>query len=191
MSATEWVVAVVSLVGLRSRSDLLFCVAFGSVCVRRLLTYFRTWRLERMYASSHQHPLPPFNPPKAKIKDGLADLLDFMRHTRSEEFKAGVRRAFVTTGLVRDPETWEFRLYSTRPNAIPPHLRNKSYGDGGTVPDFWNDPSYLDAVALISGYDFESRAGADVDADEVAACASSGAASGGATGGGGGTSASV
>jgi hypothetical protein len=73
---------------------------------RALVTYFKQWRGARLEAlaataSGRTAALPPFNPPKPSMVDGLRNLIDFFNvRMCAEDFRAGVKRAFVSTGLV-------------------------------------------------------------------------------------------
>jgi hypothetical protein len=59
--------------------------------------------MARVSALESRKSLPPFNPPKPVMLDGLRSLLAFFDTRMCDDvFMAGVRRAFVTTGLVPD-----------------------------------------------------------------------------------------
>ncbi len=160
-----------------------------------LLEYFKAWRVARLNALESRKPLPPFNPPKPLMLDGLRSLLTFFdRRMREEAFMAGVRRAFVTTGLVPDDKgacqrrsvaeptfvvcclvvvegrglnlsltgtSWSagaFQLYNSRHKITPAELKPVEARP-------WEDPCYLDAVAVIQGMEVIARGDGAVDPD--------------------------
>ena len=78
---------------------------------RALVAYFKLWRIQRLEALAARGVLPPFNPPKPSMVDGLKNLIDFFNGRMcAEDFKAGVRTAFINTGLVPNPTTGNLPL---------------------------------------------------------------------------------
>ena len=41
------------------------------------MAYFKLWRIQRLEALAARGILPPFNPPKPSMVDGLKNLIDF------------------------------------------------------------------------------------------------------------------
>ncbi len=88
-----------------------------------MVQYFKAWRLQRLDAVERKIQLPPFDPPKLKMVDGLKSLLHFFNERMSAvDFQAGVQRAFVTTGLVPN-SSGSFELYKNPRRSVPDELR--------------------------------------------------------------------
>ncbi len=82
-----------------------------------LFNYFQEWKLK--WGQELQKPegtrvMPPFTPPKPALIDGLNMLKSVSKDVFSSPgFKAGLVRAFVKVGLVKEEESGKFVEYTT------------------------------------------------------------------------------
>ena len=79
-----------------------------------LFDYFQAWKIKRLAAAANKTTLPPFQPPKPKLADGIAALLDCCSSSlATPEFKAGMKRTFVKVGLLKDKSSNAYRVYKS------------------------------------------------------------------------------
>ena len=79
-----------------------------------LFDYFQSWKVKRLAATVNKTALPPFEPPKPKLADGLEALIDCCKSSlATREFKASMKRTFVKVGLLKDESSKTFRIYKS------------------------------------------------------------------------------
>ena len=77
-----------------------------------LFAYFQSWKLKRLSAHVKGEPLPPFQPPKPKLADGIEALLACLDTSlATPEFEDSMRRTFVKVGLWKKQTEDEFVVY--------------------------------------------------------------------------------
>ncbi len=127
-----------------------------------MAAHFQAWRHRRYKAAQEGTPLPPFDPPKPKLLDGLRTLLDFFEsRMRNADFQRGVSRAFVTTGLVPNADGEYVQFKSSKANVRVLQVPEIALAP----PAAWDDPEVLDAAALLADFEIVPRGDGTVDPD--------------------------
>jgi hypothetical protein len=82
-----------------------------------LFAYFQDWKVKRLLAEKDDLELPPFNPPKPTLVDGLQATFKCVESSlRSDSFKAAMRRTFVKVGLAPQEDD-KFACYKAHKKA--------------------------------------------------------------------------
>lgn len=80
--------------------------------IENLVGYFTSWEINRLSTAAIHQPLPPFQPPKPSLADGLDALFQCSSDTfTTDRIKAAMSRTFVRGGLKKSEDTGEFAVY--------------------------------------------------------------------------------
>ena len=81
----------------------------------KLFDQFQLWKIARLTAERDKTPLPPFQPPKPLVSDGIETLLHLTNTTFvNPKFQSSLEKCFVSCCLAPETVTdthWEFKEY--------------------------------------------------------------------------------
>ena len=73
-----------------------------------LFNQFQAWKITRLRAQLEKKPLPPFQPPKPKVHDGVLSLLKMNEATFAQDnFQKAMRKCFIDVGIAPSEDSTE------------------------------------------------------------------------------------
>ena len=136
-----------------------------------LYEFFQSWKVKRLKAQLEKKPLPPFQPPKPKVSDGLKTLLKIGQTTfLTPKFQASLKKAFVDCCIAPKTESEsevEYKIYRdhkhgsmNKVNIFTGPCADPELGSLGVVVEA------IDATTVVTRNDAEDAALSDEDAED-------------------------